>query len=61
MGKDKKKAEQGTYLWDFRPASPTIRCNKGHKHGKQKTVSRTTMKEITITMHNESNYNVYVG
>jgi hypothetical protein len=60
MGKNKEKAEQRTYLWDFRPASPSIGCNKSHNQGKQKTVSRTTMEEIAITTHNESNQNVYI-
>ena len=61
MGKYQEKAEPWTYLWDFRPASPTIRDNKGHNQGKQKTVSRTAMKEIAVTMNNQSNQDVYVG
>ena len=61
MGKNQEKAEHRANLWDFRPASPTIRDNKGHNHGKQETVSRTTMKEIAVTMNNESNEDVYVG
>ena len=54
MREDKEKAEQETYLGDFRAASPTIRGNKSHNQGKQKTVSRATMKDISVAVHHES-------
>jgi hypothetical protein len=60
MGKDKEKAEQGRYLGDFRPTSPTVGCNDGHNQGKQKAVSRATMKKITIPLDHESNQNIDV-
>jgi hypothetical protein len=60
MGKDKEKAEQGSYLGDFLPTSPTVGRNNGHNQGKQKTVSRATMKKITIPLNHESNQNIDV-
>jgi hypothetical protein len=60
MGKDKEKAEQRSYLGDFRPTSPTIGRNDGHNQGKQKAVCRATMKKITIPLSYESNQNIDV-
>ena len=60
MGKDKEKAEQGSYLGDFRPTSPTIGRNDGHNQGKQKTVRRATMKKITVPLSHESNQDIDV-